>query len=393
LTFGSGISWDPVSDSLISRSLTSDGETYRVTSAVPQLNTALLRSARTASIPSATVSHYTALPAAVPSDVVALARRITAGKTTPFDQALALQNYLRDNYHYSLAVQPGHSDSAIENFLFRTRTGYCEQFAGSYAVMARAIGLPTRVAVGFTPGEVDSGGEWHVFGSDAHAWPEVLLGRFGWVAFEPTPGRGNPQSTSYSGVSPAQAGGPGQPSTAVTQAQSTTPSAPPSTAPHINLKETAPKTQHHLSIPAGLVVGLVLLGLVLLWVLGVPALLRTRRQRRRRLAFGEADLVLAAWADANGWLDLVDRRRQDEETLMEHARRVVDGLALSSESQAALRALAQRASAASYSESIPAGSGLTAKAEAEEVERGVIAATSWWRRFGRELDPRRLNRV
>ena len=104
-------------------------------------------------------------------------------------------------------------------------------------------------------------------------------------------------------------------------------------------------------------------------------------------------MVLAAWADANGWLDLLDRRRQDEETLSEHARRVVDGIDLSPESQAALRALAERATAASYAETIAAGSGRAARAEAGEVERGVIAATKWWRRLGRELDPRRLNRV
>ena len=394
LTFGSSVSWDPISESLISRSATSDGETYRVDSAVPRFTTAQLRTARTSSLPGTTVSHYTALPSGVPADVVALARSITAGKTTPFDKALALQNYLRNNYRYSLAVQPGHSDSAIENFLFRTKTGYCEQFAGSYAVMARAVGLPTRVAVGFTPGQEDSGGQWHVFGSDAHAWPEVLLGQFGWVAFEPTPGRGNPQSTSYSGVAPSQAGGPGQPSPAATQATSPAPSTPLPSAPHITVKETAPKqTGVHSGIPTFLIAALVVVGLVLAWVFGLPALRRGRRRRRRRLAAGEAELVLAAWADANGWLDLVDRRRRDEETLLEHARRVVDGISLSPESAAALGLLAERASAASYSENLSAGSADAARSEAEQVERGVVAATTWWRRLGRELDPRRLSRV
>jgi transglutaminase-like putative cysteine protease len=394
LTGGAGVSWDPVSQSLIGRSQTSDGEIYSVTSSEPRFSGSELRAARSSSLPSSTVTQYTKLPPAVPADVVGLARRITAGHSTPFDRALALQNYLRNNYRYSLSVPPGHSDSAIDNFLFRTKTGYCEQFAGSFAVMARAVGLASRVAVGFTPGQQDASGVWHVFGSDAHAWPEVLLGQFGWVAFEPTPGRGNPAATSYSGVAAAQAGGPGQSGPAATSAAAPT-SSPPPTSRHITVKESAPRPLPARigPPPLWLIVAAVLLVAVVIWTLGLPAARRARRNRRRRRAVDEADRVLAAWQDANGWLDLLNRSRQAEETLLDHARRAVDGIPLRPETADALRDLAERASAASYAPALPAGSAQVALEYAKTVEHGVVHSAGRWRRLGRELDPRRFSRV
>src|SRR5262249_38362786 len=79
----------------------------------------------------------------------------------------------------------GSGNSAIEDFL-DSRQGFCEQFAGAFAAMARAVGLPARVAVGFAPGRYD-GREFTVLSRDAHAWPEVYLAGLGWTQFEPTP--------------------------------------------------------------------------------------------------------------------------------------------------------------------------------------------------------------
>lgn len=143
------------------------------------------------------------LPADFPAAVVALAGEVTAGAPTPYRKALALQNYFRDNFTYDLRVQRGHSEEAILSFL-RNRRGYCEQFSATFAAMARSVGLPARVAVGFTQGELRSDGRYYVLGRHAHAWPEVWFDGIGWVLFEPTPGRGAPGSEQSTGVAPAQ---------------------------------------------------------------------------------------------------------------------------------------------------------------------------------------------
>jgi transglutaminase-like putative cysteine protease len=128
---------------------------------------------------------------------------VTASATTPYDKAIALKNWFRANFEYSLTVERGHSNDAMLNFL-SIKKGYCEQFSGTFAAMARAIGLPTRVVVGFTPGILRSDGLYHVAGRHAHAWDEVWFDGYGWVAFDPTPGRGAPGGEQTTGDAAAQ---------------------------------------------------------------------------------------------------------------------------------------------------------------------------------------------
>jgi transglutaminase-like putative cysteine protease len=131
------------------------------------------------------------------------ARLITAGVSTRYEQAIALQNWFR-GFAYDLSFSAGHSQSAMVEFVAQRR-GYCEQFAGTYAALARVVGLPSRVAVGFTEGEQGADGRYYVRGKHAHAWPEIYFEGIGWVPFEPTPGRGNPATPEYTGVPAAQA--------------------------------------------------------------------------------------------------------------------------------------------------------------------------------------------
>ena len=87
---------------------------------------------------------------------------------------------------YDTAVGSLDSGSAILEFL-STKRGFCVQFASAYAVMARTLGIPARVAVGFTPGTL-ADGRYHVTSHDAHAWPEIYLTGIGWThLFDPTP--------------------------------------------------------------------------------------------------------------------------------------------------------------------------------------------------------------
>lgn len=169
------------------------GHSYRLMAAVPTPDAATLRAIDPRGAGSDVPPALVALPADVPVEVGAQARAIVeaAGARTAFDQALALQQELR-SWTYSLTPPQGHGRAAMTSFL-ATRTGYCEQFAGTMAVMLRTLGIPARVAVGFTPGtpvepSIDGAiTTYEVASSNSHAWVEVLFPGAGWIAFEPTP--------------------------------------------------------------------------------------------------------------------------------------------------------------------------------------------------------------
>lgn len=211
--------WDPDSSTLIvdSESPTSDGLTYSVTSRTPRLDPELLAAAGDDD-PAEIVERYESLPADFPDLASDLARNVTRGAEDRYAQALALQEHFRTTFEYSLEVPAGHGDDALVDFL-TARVGYCEQFAGAYAAMARSLGIPARVAVGFTPGEQDlrDPDVYVVRGRHAHAWPEVYFPEVGWVPFEPTPGRGIPGGQSYTGVAPDQDDARGEDPTSTTE--------------------------------------------------------------------------------------------------------------------------------------------------------------------------------
>lgn len=132
--------------------------------------------------------------------ITQLTATITARASTQFGKVVALNKYFLDpanGFRYSLKTAPGSSSDALVDFLLRGRTGYCEQFASSMAVMLRTIGVPSRVAVGFTPGkEVD--GARSIGTGDAHAWVEAFFTGAGWLTFDPTPlGDGRGITPSY----------------------------------------------------------------------------------------------------------------------------------------------------------------------------------------------------
>ncbi len=176
------------------------GDVIEVVSASPRPERAAL-AATTSTNPGDPI--YTELPSDLPSVVADTARQVTAAATSSYQAALLLQAWFQREFTYSLEIQSGHGNNAIESFL-RQRVGYCEQFAGTYAAMLRTLGIPARVAVGFTSGIESAPGVYSVRGRNAHAWPEVWFDGIGWVGFEPTPGRGAPGAESYTGLTPAQ---------------------------------------------------------------------------------------------------------------------------------------------------------------------------------------------
>lgn len=137
---------------------------------------------------------YLQLPEDLPNRVSNLAEEITERYDNPYDKVNAIERYLRTNYTYDTKNVPaprGNQDF-VDQFLFESKTGYCDHFSTSMVVLARSAGVPTRWVKGFSPGEIkysSATGEYigTVTNNNAHSWVEVYFSGIGWVPFEPTP--------------------------------------------------------------------------------------------------------------------------------------------------------------------------------------------------------------
>ena len=127
--------------------------------------------------------------------VYELAREWTAGSETPYDAVKAIEGRLQEDYRYAERVPT--RELPLDGFLFEERRGYCQQFSGAMALMLRMIGIPARVAAGFSPGSYNRDSqEYRVRDLDAHSWVEVYFTGIGWVPFDPTPIRAPAESQS-----------------------------------------------------------------------------------------------------------------------------------------------------------------------------------------------------
>jgi protein-glutamine gamma-glutamyltransferase len=143
-------------------------------------------------LPEEVRAAYLQLPANLDPRVIALAQEITRDAETPLAKTVRIEDYLRRNYQYTLALTWDPGDDPLSTFLFRTRSGHCEYFASAMAVLLRASGVHTRVVNGFLMGEYNPVGDAYIIRqSDAHSWIEVYLPDSGWTEFDPTPAGGN----------------------------------------------------------------------------------------------------------------------------------------------------------------------------------------------------------
>jgi transglutaminase-like putative cysteine protease len=258
-----------------------------------------------------------------------IARKVTKGDHSHFSQAETLENYFQSTggFTYSLAKNP---PSTVLQFLTTDKTGFCQQFAFSMAVLARLLGIPSRIAVGYTAGTYIGHHTWKVTSADAHAWPELYFPGAGWLRFEPTPGGAGGQGTAIQPVYSAPVV-PTGPSTNP-GAGSTSPLTAPSTgvapvAP--NIRKTGPEiggtsSQGAATKPAGFPIGLVIAAVLILLLIG-PGLIRLITRRRRWLtATDDIGRAHAAWRELTS--DLVDYRlgAGPSETPRAVARRISD---------------------------------------------------------------------
>ncbi len=334
LTAQLSASYEPISSTLLvgSERSDSDGVAYTVRSAAPSFDPAFLGSLR--NDPMDVPRGFLGLPEDLDPSFAELAAEVTAGRDGPYEQALSLQDWFRDGFEYDLGVAPGHSGDRLESFLFKERRGYCEQFAGAFATLARTLGLPARVAVGFTPGvAVDTGASgatlYSVRGRQAHAWPEVYISGAGWVAFEPTPGRGAPGAEAYTFIAEEQDAPPESPSPAATQPPSTVPGSgaespvPPPTTPTPSdfAGEGDGVSATRIATLVGFAAAAAVAGAAL-YVAATAGLRSLQRRRRLRWAGGDAGRgAVVAWEEV---MDLLRPRRirpRASETPLEVAQR------------------------------------------------------------------------
>ncbi|WP_436787285.1 transglutaminaseTgpA domain-containing protein [Yinghuangia sp. YIM S10712] len=262
----------------------------------------------------------------------------TAGAGSMFDKAVMLQNWFTSSeFTYDTKVPKGNGASALEDFM-QHKTGYCEQFASAMAVMARMVGIPSRVAVGFVPGEPIGNNTYQVGSHDAHAWPELYFVGTGWVRFEPTPARGT--SPGYTETVPmpvvtsqAPTAAPTESSAAPTPAQSQACAGEACVSPTPS-EAAAAGGGGGDSWLSGVLIGVGVTALAAL-VLAGPMLVRQRVRRRRLAALSRdfavdsggrdpGDAVLGAWQEVLDTARDVGIRAQESETPRQLTARLLD---------------------------------------------------------------------
>ncbi|MEU6251797.1 DUF3488 and transglutaminase-like domain-containing protein [Streptomyces sp. NPDC047043] len=182
--------YEPVGMTLVGdHGQTTRGKTYLVKSLDVQPTAEQLANAPEP--PASLRRDYTKVPDSVPAVVAQTARKVTKGAANSYEKAVKLQDYfaLTGGFQYSTQVQVGTGPQAIAKFL-KDKEGFCVHFSFAMAAMARTLGIPARVAVGFAPGTPQADGSVSVGLKDAHAWPELYFEGVGWTRFEPTPNRG-----------------------------------------------------------------------------------------------------------------------------------------------------------------------------------------------------------
>jgi len=271
-------------------------KTYLVTSYEIVPDAAMLRAAPAP--PAILAERYTVLPEDSPEIIATTAAQVTTGAATAYDQAMALQQYFRSDggFSYSLDVNNDGRVNAMESFLTE-KQGYCAQFSSAMALMARSLGIPARVAVGFLPGEPLDGGAYSVSIRDAHAWPELYFEGVGWVRFEPTP-------AARTGSPPAWAAPEVAEPSAAPSAGGPLSGAAPTRPLAVEPSAAAAAPRSGADDRFALTVGLVALTMLALLVLGLgPRAWRwAREQWRWRAAGGDPHRIAEA-----AWLTLSER--------------------------------------------------------------------------------------
>jgi hypothetical protein len=319
-----------------------------------------------------------------------IAKAHTVGATTPLQKAQDLESWFLKNFSYS--TKPGlPARNWLPTFLTSDQRGFCSQFAQAFAVLARLVGIPSRIAVGYTGGTPVSvhGGTWQVTTKDAHAWPELYFTDEGWLRFEPTPTGAAGQATA---IVPAYAGVGSTPSPKFNPNTGSTSS--PLTTPADKRHQVSPRLDHGAGggfTPASrgrdsglwLAIGIpAAVFLLIAW----PALIRLATKRRRWLtAASDAALARAAWRELTDDLADYGLGFQPAETPRAVARRVTRDAHLDESGIQAVQRISAAEERARYARL--AGPGVDLKAQVRIARRAISASVPRRQRLRARLLP------
>jgi transglutaminase-like putative cysteine protease len=297
--------------------------------------------------------RYTAIPLGLPAVIASTALDVTVDASTDFEKAVALQDWFRnpDNgFKYSTQHVAGNGIETIVSFLTTNRSGYCEQYAASMALMARTLGIPARVAIGFlSPLSVQGSSNTYVYSShDLHAWPELYFSGVGWIRFEPTP-RGGTTTPSYTSGVPIGSGG-----------TVTGPSSTPTNPEKINKPEqnaaNAASANRGRSVVAGSPpwVWITTALILLVALLGPWVARRAVRTRRWSSATSPQAVAEAAWDDLRDYARDYAVKWPTTLTPRRTGRSLLAALGGDARAAAALRSLVSLVERARYARSVEA---------------------------------------
>lgn len=351
--------------------------------------------------------EYTEVPPFLPPVVRSTALEVTEGAANDYEKAVRLQDWfaLDGGFTYDTQVDSGTGVTAITRFL-KNREGFCVHFSFTMAAMARTLGIPARVAVGFTPGTPQSDGSMSVGLRDAHAWPELYFEGVGWTRFEPTPSRGTAPDYTRPDAPTSNESDPSRPEASASAAPSVAPSAsescqaqatPSAECATIAQGAAPPPTDSdslwHSLLAIGQAVGL-LAGLIVLILL--PLLLRTDARARRMGSRGrtEADTrarTLAVWQEITDTAWDLGIPPDDAQTPRRTAARLVRLGRLDGPAAEAVHRMAGSVEQVLYAREPRPGTGLAE--DARLIRAGLRAPVSRWTRLRALLAPRSSVRV
>lgn len=297
---GLGSSWRwNATTATVSGGVTRNGGSYHLDWVQPELTADQLRSASGAS-PQDLV-RWLKLPDDVPTPVLDQARQIVADASTPFDKALKLHQFFLDpanGFQYSTTTTTADTGDGLTDFLI-SRQGFCQQYAGAMAVMARQVGLPARIVLGYTHDAPDADGTFVVTSHDAHAWVEIYFDGLGWVPFDPTPLSGADAARAVPlNYAPGNGAsdGPDDPATPIDSGTTLEPDLPQELVPDEVLPDSGPLARPRDAESGGGLVLALAIGAALV-VLLAPAATRAAQRRRRILLARRAGTSWPWWEE------------------------------------------------------------------------------------------------